>query len=144
MVVFDQNPESNRMTNSPVAPARRSRATSSQMNRLVPRWVLADPLRIRTWRSSPVPGPGGEEGAVAELLGSRSRHRAWPCRTPHRWWSRGRRPVGLILVLSPIPTPDAAPRPEPDRVGGHGRRRRTAGTYPTWRAPSPDEAAPTG
>ena len=62
MVVFDQNPESKRMTSSPVAPARRSRATSSSTNRLVPRWVLADPLRIRTWRSSPVPARVARRG----------------------------------------------------------------------------------
>ena len=69
MVVLDQKPESKRMTNWPMAPARRSRATSSSTKRLVPRWVLAEPLRMRTCRSSPVAGPGGEEGVVAELSG---------------------------------------------------------------------------
>ena len=54
MVSLDQYPESKRMMISPVAPARRRRATSSSTKRLVPRWVLADPLRIRAWRISPV------------------------------------------------------------------------------------------
>ena len=54
MVSFDQNPESKRMTISPLAPARRTRATSSSMKRRAPRAVLADPLRIRACRTSPV------------------------------------------------------------------------------------------
>lgn len=54
MVPFDQKPESNLRTIGPVAPALRSRATSSSTNRLVPRWVLADPLRIRACTISPV------------------------------------------------------------------------------------------
>ena len=55
MVALDQKPESNRMTISPLAPARRARATSSSTKRLAPREVLAEPLRIRAWRTSPVP-----------------------------------------------------------------------------------------
>jgi len=39
------------------------------MKRLTPRWVLADPLRIRAWRISPVRGPRGQDRVVAELLG---------------------------------------------------------------------------
>jgi hypothetical protein len=65
MVVFDQNPESKRMISSPVAPARRSRATSSSTNRLVPR---CRPLPHPDMEELTGPGPSGEEGVVAELL----------------------------------------------------------------------------
>jgi hypothetical protein len=36
MVAFDQKPESKRMMSSPVAPARRTRATSSSTKRTAP------------------------------------------------------------------------------------------------------------
>ena len=54
MVSFAQNPESIRIVIWPVAPARRARATSSSMNRRAPRWVFAEPLRIRACTISPV------------------------------------------------------------------------------------------
>ena len=54
MVSLDQNPESTLSTISPVAPARRHRATSSSTKRLAPRAVLADPLRMRACSTSPV------------------------------------------------------------------------------------------
>jgi len=41
-----QNPESNRIVNASVAPARRTPATSSSMNRRAPRWVFADPAAL--------------------------------------------------------------------------------------------------
>jgi hypothetical protein len=62
MVAFDQKPESKRMISSPLAPARRTRATTSSTKRTAPRWVLAAPLRLAR------PGPKGDEGVVAELL----------------------------------------------------------------------------
>ena len=43
------------MTISPLAPARRARATSSSTKRLVPRAVLAKPFLMRACRTSPVP-----------------------------------------------------------------------------------------
>ena len=55
MVALDQKPESKRMTISPLAPARRARATSSSTKRLVPRAVLAEPFLMRAWRISPLP-----------------------------------------------------------------------------------------
>ncbi len=55
MVALDQKPESKRMTISPVAPARLALATSSSTKRLAPREVLAEPLRMRACRTSPVP-----------------------------------------------------------------------------------------
>ena len=54
MVSLDQNPESKRMTISPAAPARRTRATTSSMKRRTPRAVLAEPLRMRACSTSPV------------------------------------------------------------------------------------------
>jgi hypothetical protein len=54
MVLADQNPESIRMVSSPLAPARRTRATSSSTNRAAPRAVLARPVRWRAWSTSPV------------------------------------------------------------------------------------------
>ena len=51
---LDQNPESNRITICPAAPARRARAMVSSMNRRVPRAVFAEPLRIRACSTSPV------------------------------------------------------------------------------------------
>src|SRR5208282_334418 len=53
-VSLDQNPESKRMTSSPVAPARRTRATSSAIKRLAPRAEPAGPRRSRAWSTSPV------------------------------------------------------------------------------------------
>jgi hypothetical protein len=54
MSLADQNPESIRKVSSPLAPARRSRATSSSQNRTIPRAVLAEPLRSRACTTSPV------------------------------------------------------------------------------------------
>src|ERR1019366_5276800 len=68
MVALDQNPESKRMTSSPVAPARRTRATSSSTKRTAPRWVLAPPLRHPDVEHLPGECPSGQDRVVAELL----------------------------------------------------------------------------
>jgi hypothetical protein len=54
MTLADQNAESARSTIGPVAPARRTRRIVSRTNRCAPRLLLADPLRIRACRISPV------------------------------------------------------------------------------------------
>jgi hypothetical protein len=54
MSLADQNPESARKVSSPLAPARRKRATSSSTNRAMPRAVLALPLRSRAPSTSPL------------------------------------------------------------------------------------------
>ena len=47
MVSLDQNPESTCTVNSQDAPPRRTPAMRSSRKRTVPRWVFAEPLRIR-------------------------------------------------------------------------------------------------
>ncbi len=69
MVSFDQKPESKRMISSPVAPARRTRATSSSTKRFAPRWVLAGPLAHPGVEDLAGVGPSGEDRVVAEHLG---------------------------------------------------------------------------
>jgi hypothetical protein len=54
MTLPDQNPESPRSVSGPVALARRTRPARSLTNRSAPRAVLAEPVRIRRWSSSPV------------------------------------------------------------------------------------------
>jgi hypothetical protein len=54
MVLADQKPESMRMVSSPLAPARRTRPATSSTNLVVPRAVLARPVRWRACSTSPV------------------------------------------------------------------------------------------
>ena len=54
MTLADQNPESARSVSGPLAPARRTRPAGSPTNRPAPRAVLAEPVRMRTCRTSPV------------------------------------------------------------------------------------------
>ena len=54
---------------SPVAPARRTRATSSSTKRTAPRWVLGRTFAHADVEHLARPGPDGDQGVVAAHLG---------------------------------------------------------------------------
>jgi hypothetical protein len=56
------NPVSARIRMIPVAPARRTRAKSSSTKRGLPRWVFADPFRLRMCKTSLVPARVASSG----------------------------------------------------------------------------------
>jgi hypothetical protein len=69
MVLADQDPESARRVSSPDAPARRPRSASSSTNLVVPRAVLARPVRWRAREHLAAVGTGGEQRMLAEGVG---------------------------------------------------------------------------
>ena len=76
IVLLLPKPESARTSSGPVAPRRRTRCTSSRTKRSAPRWLCADPLRIRACSTSPLSERVAAGGGSHVALCSRSRRPA--------------------------------------------------------------------
>ena len=114
MVRLDQKPESKRMISSPVAPARRTRATSSSTKRIVAARGVGRPLAQADMEHLAGVGPRGEEGVIAEHVGVA---KARPALGLAAHLADGRVEVDDHLVR-PGPRPE---RPGPaQRLGEHG------------------------
>jgi hypothetical protein len=114
MSLADQNPESIRKVSSPLAPARRSRATSSSMKRAMPWAVLAAPLRSRACSASPV-------SALVASSGWSPRVWVEPSPAPCWWWPQTSQLVESTSTTSgpsPGPAPAAHARPRIASVTG--------------------------